>query len=225
MVGVFANGAHMNEPGYLEVHDLRLRDDESVMAYVKTGNGDALAILFDRYQRIVYNIALSILRNIEDAEDVVQNVFLEIYRVAWQFDPARGTARTWILQYAYHRSMDRRQQLQRYYNSFVGADVQQLLVCNQNDTDRAFDSKRQLEEALQILKPLQRRILELACFEGLSFKEIAELVGDTTGNVRHHYYRSLCKLRIFITNMGGAKQGACHDGAFECKQAQAGVLS
>jgi RNA polymerase sigma-70 factor, ECF subfamily len=221
---VFANNTHTNEPRNLTVHDLRLLDDESVMAHIQAGNGDALAVLFDRYQRLVYNIALNIVRNVEDAEDVVQNVFLEIYRVAWQFDSGRGTARTWILQFAYHRSMDRRQQLQRYYNSFIEVDLQQLFVSSPNDTARSYDNRCQLEDALELLKPMQRRVLELACLEGLSFKEIADLVGETTGNVRHHYYRSLCKLRTFIITAKGPRQECFNEGTNVCMRARAGVL-
>jgi RNA polymerase sigma-70 factor (ECF subfamily) len=224
MIKAFASGSHGDGPADPTVRDLRLQDDESLMAHVKASNGDALAVLFDRYQRLVYYVALKILRNIEDAEDVVQNVFLEISRVAWQFDPRRGTARAWILLYAYHRSMDRRQQLQRYYNTFAGVDVLPLLARSQNDTEGSLLTKRQLEMVLGILKPMQKRILELACFEGLSFKEIAQLVGETTGNVRHHYYRALCKLRISMTNVAGSRQEGSQEGARACERAPAGVL-
>jgi RNA polymerase sigma-70 factor (ECF subfamily) len=188
------------QPGPDPTDDLSDLSDECLMAHLSAGCGDALAILFDRYQRIVYQIALNILRNAADAEDVVQNVFLEIYRAARQFDPQRGKARTWILQYAYHRSMDKRQQLDRYYNSFIGLDIQQMLVLGQSDSARACCSKRIIEEALEILKPQQRRVLELACFEGLSFREIAELFGEPVGNIRHDYYRGLCKLRTFLVS-------------------------
>jgi RNA polymerase sigma-70 factor, ECF subfamily len=223
MLKVFANGSHAGDPGDLTFRSLRLLDDESLMAHVKTSSGDALAVLFDRYQRLVYHIALKILRNIEDAEDVVQNVFLEISQMAQRFDPERGTVRTWILLYAYHRSMDRRQQLQRYCNGFVGAEMPYLLGRSAHDAERSFVSKRQIEQALGVLKPMQRRIFELVCFEGLSFQEIAESVGETCGNVRHHYYRGLCKLRIFLMNAGGARKEYGHEGTQGSVPAQVGV--
>jgi len=85
--------------------------DNEVMAHLQAGHGDALAVIFDRYHRLVLSIALKIVRDRGEAEDVMQNVFLEIFRAAAQFDPAKGTTKTWLLQYAYHRSLNRRQQL------------------------------------------------------------------------------------------------------------------
>ena len=69
-------------------------------------------MLFDRYHRLVLHVALKIIHDVGEAEDVMQNAFMEIYKVAAQFDPARGTTKMWILRNAYHRSMNRRKQLQ-----------------------------------------------------------------------------------------------------------------
>src|SRR4026209_503938 len=85
--------------------------DEDVMEQLREGHPNALPILFDRFHRLVLKIALRILRDPGEAEDVMQEIFLEIFRKAGQFDPARGSTKTWILQYAYHRSLSRRQYL------------------------------------------------------------------------------------------------------------------
>src|SRR5262245_4190806 len=85
--------------------------DEDVMEQLGNGYPDALPMLFDRFHRLVLKIALRILRDPGEAEDVMQEVFLEIFNRAAQFDPAKGSAKTWILQYAYHRSLSRRQYL------------------------------------------------------------------------------------------------------------------
>jgi RNA polymerase sigma-70 factor (ECF subfamily) len=85
--------------------------DEEVMKQVRQGNPDALLILFDRFYRLVLKVALRILRDPGEAEDLMQDVFLEIFDKADQFDAAKGSAKTWILQYAYHRSLNRRQYL------------------------------------------------------------------------------------------------------------------
>src|SRR5215831_5921666 len=85
--------------------------DEDVMERLRQGHPDALATLFDRFYRLVLKIALRILRDPGEAEDLMQDVFLEIFRKASQFDPAKGSTRTWIVQYAYHRSLSRRQYL------------------------------------------------------------------------------------------------------------------
>src|SRR5215470_18180880 len=92
---------------------LGMRDwtDEDVMEQLREGNPNALPVLFDRFHRLVLKVALRILRDPGEAEDIMQDIFLEIFRKAGQFDPAKGSAKTWILQYAYHRSLTRRQYL------------------------------------------------------------------------------------------------------------------
>src|SRR5271170_2606424 len=85
--------------------------DAELMVHLQAGCNDALAVLFDRYHRLVLSIALKIVRDPGEAEDVVQSVFLEIFRSVAQFDPAKGTTKVWVLQYAYHRAINRRQHL------------------------------------------------------------------------------------------------------------------
>ena len=85
--------------------------DEGVMEQLRQGHPDALLVLFDRFYRLVLKVALRILRDRGEAEDLMQDVFLEIFNKADQFDPAKGSPKTWILQYAYHRSLSRRQYL------------------------------------------------------------------------------------------------------------------
>src|SRR5215510_4173255 len=85
--------------------------DEDVMEQMREGNPNALPVLFDRFYRLVLKVALRILRDPGEAEDVMQDVFFEIFNKAGQFDPAKGSAKTWIVQYAYHRSLSRRQYL------------------------------------------------------------------------------------------------------------------
>lgn len=81
------------------------------MQELQAGNTDAFAFLFKRYHRLVQVTALHILRDAGEAEDLTQTVFLEIYRRLGQFDPSTGTLKVWVLQYAYSRSMHRRNYL------------------------------------------------------------------------------------------------------------------
>ncbi|MGH8515790.1 MAG: sigma factor, partial [Gammaproteobacteria bacterium] len=93
-----------------------LSDDE-VMAHLQAGADDALAVLFDRYHRLVHSIALRIVRDDGEAEDVTQIVFMDVFRAAARFDPSRGTTKVWLLQYAYHRALSRKRYLnvRRFY--------------------------------------------------------------------------------------------------------------
>jgi RNA polymerase sigma-70 factor, ECF subfamily len=190
----------MVEPCGLSFEELRALPDDTLMVHLREGHADALAVLFDRYHRLVFHVALKILRDSGEAEDVMQNVFLEIYKVAAQFDPGRGTTKVWILQYAYHRSMNKRQQLisRKFYNSTDVSDVRESLVSPTYGALPLQESRHLVKQSLDSLNSTQRRVLELAYFEGLSLKEIAEQTGQSLGNVRHHYYRGLAKLRAFL---------------------------
>jgi Sigma-70 region 2 len=108
--------------------------DEDVMEQLRQGHRDALPILFDRFYRLVLKVALRILRDPGEAEDVMQDVFLEIFSKAAQFDPARGSPKTWILQYAYHRSLSRRQYL-ALRNFYDRHQMSEREVCESNSVD------------------------------------------------------------------------------------------
>ena len=178
--------------------------DEELMTQVQAGHGDALAGLFDRYHRLVLSIALKILRDPGEAEDVMQNVFLEIFRSVAQFDPAKGTTKTWLLQYAYHRSINRRHHLNaRHFYDQSNIDDAESLVSNRSPLLGRLsydDVKHLLRQGMARLSGQQRRVLELASYQGLSMSEIAQKTGESVSNVRHYYYRGLKKLRSFITD-------------------------
>lgn len=177
--------------------------DEELMAKLRAGEGDALAVLFDRYHRLVLSIALKIVRDAGEAEDVMQNVFLEIFRSVAQFDPSKGTTKTWLLQYAYHRSINRRQQLnsRHFYRQDDIADVDTRLGETGSSIGNLshHELKHLLRQGLATLNGQQRKVLELASFDGLSMNEIAAKTGESVSNVRHYYYRGLKKLRTFIS--------------------------
>jgi RNA polymerase sigma-70 factor, ECF subfamily len=178
--------------------------DEQLMEHLQAGHGDALAVLFDRYHRLVLSIALKIVKDPAEAEDVLQNVFLEIFRTAAQFDPARGTTKTWLLQYAYHRSLNRKQQLtvRHFYHREDSDDVETFMPPQANSVIGRFSSeevKHLVQQGLASLNHRQREVLELASFGGFSMNEIAEKTGESLSNVRHYYYRGLKKMRALIT--------------------------
>jgi RNA polymerase sigma-70 factor (ECF subfamily) len=194
------------EPCGLTFVELSRLTDEEVMAHLQVGHGDALAVLFDRYHRLILSVALKILRDAGEAEDVLQSVFLEIYKVAGQFDASRGTTKIWLLQYAYHRSMNRRQYLKarNFYDHGQGhaGELQpaERSFSNGGAGPLALPEVRNLvREGLESLNHTERRTLQLAYFDGMSLKEIAAETGESLGNVRHHYYRGLSHLRLFLS--------------------------
>jgi len=191
---------------------LKVLSDGELMAHLQAGCNDALAVLFDRYHRLVLSIALKIVRDPGEAEDVVQSVFLEIFRSVAQFDPAKGTTKVWVLQYAYHRAINRRQHLNvRGFYDQTSIDEVEAHVTKTARTLGGFTTqelKHLLLQGLATLSAAQKKVIELVSYDGLSMQEIANKTGDTLVNVRHHYYRGLQKLRSFIGNSGEKKKEA-----------------
>jgi RNA polymerase sigma-70 factor, ECF subfamily len=189
-----------NSPSRTSYAALLVLSDERVMQELQAGNTDAFAVVFKRYHRLVHVTALRIVMDAGEAEDLTQTVFLEIYRKAGQFDPARGILKVWLLQYAYSRSINRRNYLlvRQAYN---GIDLDAV------DEAKTLWSPKRLElqeavhlttEVLATLPDAQRQTIEMTFFEGLTLKEIAQRRNETFVNVRHHYYRGLERLRSYL---------------------------
>lgn len=172
--------------------------DEQLMLEVQRGDGDAFTVLFDRYNRLVLTVALRIVHDAGEAQEVTQNVFFEFYRAARRFDPARGTLKVWLLQFAYHRSINRRNYLllRQFYNR---PDLEEAMAweATANTTPRipAQELKQVVAQALGTLHDPQRRTIEKVIFEGLTLREVAEQTGETYNAVRNNYYRALHHLR------------------------------
>jgi len=170
-------------------------NDESLLIEVSNGSKEALALLFKRHRRAVLSVAKRILRDDSEAEDLCQEVFLLLFQRANHFDPKRGSASSWIIQIAYHRAMNRRQYLthRQHYQS-PEIDAEQVGTSCPLQVDR-IAAKALLERLRNQLTPDQQKTLELFFFEGYSLREIAEKMNQSLGNVRHHYYRALERLR------------------------------
>lgn len=182
--------------------DLARLTDDKLLAHLSLGYDDALALLFDRYHRLVFSIAVRIVRDNGEAEEVVQNVFLDIFRSVGQFNPSKGSAKVWILQYAYHRALNHRRHLNsRKFYSQESIDEKEPDGLDINCWYASY-TKNELrclvKRALEMLGPREKQVIELAAYEGLSMREIADATGETLVNVRHHYYRGLRKLRCVV---------------------------
>jgi RNA polymerase sigma-70 factor (ECF subfamily) len=202
-------------PGGLQpstLAELKGLNDAELMAHLKGGCNDALAVLFDRYYRLVLSIALKIVRDPGEAQDVMQTVFLEIFRSVAQFDPAKGTTKVWILQYAYHRAINRKQHLnaRKFYSQTDLEEVENRVPDTTPSIGRFTqpELKHLLQQGLRTLNVPQKHVVELASYHGLSMKEIADKTSDTVSNVRHHYYRGLQKLRSFVRQPPEKKRAA-----------------
>jgi RNA polymerase sigma-70 factor, ECF subfamily len=187
--------------------------DVALMACVCNGDKEALACLFRRYARVVRAVAYRVLRDTSEADDLLQDIFLLIHRKCSMFDASRGPARFWILQMTYHRALCRRRYLnsRHFYTRVDLDDVEAELATPGSDNPRFGDlgdvvfEKAGLQKALDELSENQRQTLHLFFVEGYTLGEIAIKLKQTPGNVRHHYFRGLEKLRkeIFDSQLRG----------------------
>ena len=192
-----AFGGYRDRIPYAELLAL---SDEQLIEELQAGNTDAFAVVFKRHHRLVHVVALRVLGDAGEAEDLTQAVFLEIYRKVGQFDRARGTFRVWLLQHAHSRSMNRRNYLfVRQFHNQIELNAVEEEQCLWSPRHLAVQETLQLtSEALAAIPDAQRQTIQMFYFEGLTLKDIAERRHETVANVRHHYYRGLERLRSFF---------------------------
>jgi RNA polymerase sigma-70 factor (ECF subfamily) len=176
--------------------------DEALVALVQNGDRDSLGSLFRLYALPVRNVGRRILRDGAEADDLVQEVFLYIHRKIALFDASKGSARSWIFQIAYTQAFLRRRQLaaRGFYMSgiadrFPDAEPRTSLGADYDHTLEGLFGRNGWRKILNALTQDQRETLRLHFFEGYTFPEIAEKLGQSFANVRNHHYRGLEKLR------------------------------
>ena len=167
-------------------------EDAELLAGLERGEDRAMATLYDRYSRIVYSVALRVLRDPAAAEDILQEIFMQMWRNPQSFVAARGSLGGWLSVVARNRSIDT---LRRKRPS---EQVEELALAS--PFDLADDSERNLlmekaRAAVVLLPAEQRKTLEMAFFDGLTHSEIAEMTGDPLGTVKTRIRSALLTLR------------------------------
>jgi RNA polymerase sigma-70 factor, ECF subfamily len=185
--------------------------DEALIARIRDHDEDALGLLFKRYARLVWSIAERILEDSAEAEDVMQEVFLHIYRKASIFDSAKGPPRKLIVFVAYQSAFTRRRYLRTRH--FRGGSDTEINAANgaiaapsfYDESMEAHFGREGLRLAFADMSEDQRETLRLHFFEGYTVNEIAVKLGQAQGNVKHHLYRGLDKLRRRLPHKGGCE--------------------
>ena len=170
--------------------------DAGLVAAMARGDRDAMAALYERHSGVLLGLAMRIVKNRREAEDLLHDVFLEVWRSAKDFDPKRGRVRTWLAIRMRSRALDLQKSARVSRNAGdAGLDV---LVDDAESASSLGDHAR-IRAALVELGPDQRRVLELAYFEGLSCTEIAERVAIPVGTVKSRIAAGLDRLRNGLT--------------------------
>jgi RNA polymerase sigma-70 factor (ECF subfamily) len=175
--------------------------DEALMECLQVGKQEALSSLFNRYSRVVRSVSARILRDAAEAEDLVQDLFLFIQRKCTVFDSSKSSARSWIIQMAYHRAIERRRYLATrnlYSQEGLKDGIPQVVGSPTTEDDYSPEvvfGRNGLNKVVEALSEDQQETLRLHFFEGYTLAEISQKLGQPHGNVRHHYYRAIDKLR------------------------------
>jgi RNA polymerase sigma-70 factor, ECF subfamily len=185
--------------------------DECLMVRVGEKGGEALALLFRRYSRLVRGVSLRILRDASEADDLLQDIFLFVHRKAPIFDPHKCSVRSWIVQMTYQRAIDRRRYLQsRHFYTRLDLDGAEHMADSRKGREEGelwtnLVGKATIGKLLDTLTEDQRNTIMLYFFEGHTFAEIAAKLDQSLGNIRNHYYRGLDKLRkqMFLGKLPG----------------------
>ncbi|HEX3759487.1 MAG TPA: sigma-70 family RNA polymerase sigma factor [Kofleriaceae bacterium] len=172
-------------------------DDEVLVAAMAAGDRAALATLYERHASLLLGLALRIVREKREAEDLLHDVFLEAWRTAKDFDPKRGRVRTWLAIRMRSRALDLQKSARVSRNTGDGG--LELLV---DEVDAASPDHGRVRRALAELGSDQRRVLELAYFEGLSCTEIAERVAIPVGTVKSRIAAAMERLRSWLLSAG-----------------------
>jgi RNA polymerase sigma-70 factor (ECF subfamily) len=175
-------------------------DDREDLQRLAAGDGDAAGRLYDRHARAVYSLVLRILNDEGDAEDVVQEVFAQAWRQAARYDAARGAVGAWLLMMARSRAIDKLRSARARPGS-RGADdptaIDQMPAAVRDAPSAIIDAEnaRLVHRALAELPLLQRLVIELAYYEGLTQREIADRLEQPLGTIKSRLRLGLLRLR------------------------------
>ena len=168
---------------------------QAILQRIADGDGSAIQDCLDKYGGLVWSIARKMLRNSDDAEDAVQEIFVDIWKNAERFDEAKSSETTFIAMIARRRLIDRI----RYSTRRISADsLDDVLLEPFTRADKEMQlslEAGQAAEAMRVLKPEQQQVLRLSIIQGMSHQEISDATGMPLGTVKTHARRGLLHVR------------------------------
>ena len=180
--------------------------DAQLAQRIRAGDAGALGELYDRYASIALGTALRVVGDREEAEDVVHDAFVAVWRKIDRFDADRGSLRAWLMTVVRNRAIDRIR-ARRPAMDLEDADERSLLRTGPNPTWEAAlrqASATEVRAAMGALPDDQRRAVELAYFEGYTYREVADLTGVPPGTANGRLRLALGKLRDALAGTSGA---------------------
>ena len=181
--------------------DLSAVSDADLITLVTRGDQDALEVLYERYSRAVYSFSLRIVGDAQVAEEILQEVFVRVWQQGGSFQAARGSLITWLLSITHNLSID---EVRRRKRRPQKADAEEPETILASLPDEGSDVEEEvwlsslrvsIQDALQQLPAAQREAIELAYFQGLTQREIAEVLGEPLGTIKTRMRLGMLKLR------------------------------
>jgi RNA polymerase sigma-70 factor, ECF subfamily len=167
-------------------------DEMRCVARIRAGDQQAFAELYDRYSSVVYAVALRVLQDTGAAEDILQDIFLQLWRKPDAFDSSRGSLAAWLAVIARHRSIDRLRQRR------PETDIEDCVIASGTDLRDEAERSLVIEKVRVVMNEMgtdQRAAMEMAFFQGLTHAEIAEKTGEPLGTIKTRIRSGLQLLR------------------------------
>jgi RNA polymerase sigma-70 factor (ECF subfamily) len=176
--------------------------DAALLGNVAAGDREAFATLYDRFSRPLYSLALKMLGNEAEAQDLLQEVFLSIWNKAAMFQAQRGSAFSWVVAQLRNRAIDRLRSRKRH-DELLEANAPELepagsLTASSSENYELSERAREVRLALDQLTTDQRQVLRLAYFDGLTQMEIAQKLEEPLGTIKARAHRGMARLRTIL---------------------------
>ena len=178
----------------------KVADDAALLRRMAEGDEQALGAFYDRWSALVHSVVLRILRQRDDVEDTVEEVFWQAWRQAGRYEASRGAVQTWLLTIARSRALDRVRSLKRLREDPLDGESGEMVAQLATEGDASMDAEAAERRGIVIaalaeLPAEQREALELGYFGGLSQSEIAERLGQPLGTIKTRMRLAMQKLK------------------------------
>ena len=188
--------------GPIPIQETPAQVSAELLQRVARGERQAMSDCIERYGPLVWAMARRMLARRGDAEDAVQEAFIDLWRHASRFDPAVASEKTFVVMIARRRLIDRARRVQRHHGGLSLSDVDDPAVHTPDDRLERDEQAELAMTAFEQLKPDQQRVIRLAIFDGCSHAQIVERTGLPLGTVKSHVRRGLDRLRRILSNTG-----------------------
>lgn len=189
------------DPSLSDQHARSYPSSDDLLVQVSGRDRDAFSALYDELAPLVFGLALRTTRSRTLAEEVTQEVFIQIWNQASRFDRGKGSARSWIATIAHRRSIDVVRRTQ------AATDREKAVLVDNPESDVAeeviaTDERRRVRLAMDGLTDLQREAIEMAYFGGLTYREVAERLDAPLGTVKTRMRDGLMRIRGIMERQG-----------------------